>query len=78
MGFYLEIKIESTFPPEEFQERVLRPLGEALDREALGHILEPMPEDDPAAEGVYVLALEVTDPERARQLVDQVVASAVD
>jgi hypothetical protein len=76
MGFYLQIEVDSSLSPYEFRERVIVPLGEALERERLGRILDDDPEDEPGAEGHYELALEVTDQERAKEVVEAVLKSA--
>jgi hypothetical protein len=74
MGFYLEIRIESILSPDEFQKRVILPISESLNREGLGRILDPAPEDS-EVDGVRELALEVSDLDRARKLVDEVIKS---
>jgi hypothetical protein len=71
MAFYFQIDVDSSLSPSEFRERVVIPLGEALKREKLGRLLDGEPSDD-TPEGVYELALEVTDQERARALVEEV------
>jgi hypothetical protein len=73
MGFYLQIEVDSSLSPAEFRERVIQPLAEALDREHLGRILDGEPED--AHAGTYELALEVTNQERAREVVEKILKS---
>jgi hypothetical protein len=72
VGFYLHLEVESSLLPGEFRERVLSPLAEALEREGLGRILPNEPEDEADREGVYQVALEVTDQHRARAVVEDV------
>jgi hypothetical protein len=74
MGFYLHIEVDSSLSPSEFRERVITPLGEALEREELGRVLDGDEEDDPP-EGTYELSLEVTDQERARAVVEELLRS---
>jgi hypothetical protein len=74
MGFYLHFEVDSSLSPAEFRERVIIPLEEALEREELGRLLDGEPEDDTPG-GVYELALEVTDQERARAIVEEVLKS---
>lgn len=75
MGFFLHVEVESSFSPCEFRERVIIPLGEALEREEVGCLLDSDWEDD-TPEGLYELALEVTDQERAREIVEEVLKAA--
>ena len=78
MGFYLEIKIKSTLSPDEFQERIILPITESLNREGLGRILDPEPNEQADPDGERELALEVSDVDRARKLVEEVVNSVAD
>jgi hypothetical protein len=75
MGFYLHIEVDSPLSPSEFRERVIVPLGEALQREGLGRILDEDGEDEAVEEGRYELSLEVTDQERAKEVVEAVLKS---
>jgi hypothetical protein len=74
MGFYLHIEVNSSLSPSEFRERVITPLGEALEREELGRVLDGHEEDD-TSEGTFELALHVTDQERARAVVEELLRS---
>jgi hypothetical protein len=76
MGLYLSIEVNSSLSPYEFRERVIVPLGEALEREGVGRILDGDPEKQDGPEGRYELALQVSDQERARQIVRAVLKSA--
>jgi hypothetical protein len=78
MGFYLHIEVDSPLTAYAFWERVIVPLGEALEREQLGCILDNAPGEDTATEGHYELALEVTDQERAKEVVQAVLKSVDD
>jgi hypothetical protein len=75
MSFYMHLEVESGLPPDEFWERVIFPLGLALEREGLGRILDRKPEDGDGREGVYELALEVSDAQRARLVAEEVLRS---
>jgi hypothetical protein len=74
MGFYLQIEIDSTLSPAEFRERVIAPIIVALERDKLGRLLPDPVEDDPP-KGMYQLALEVTDQQRVRTLVEELLRS---
>ena len=71
MGFYLHIDVDSSLTPTQFQDQVVTPLGEELEREGLGRILDLDPEDAAASQGHFVLALEVTDQQRAHAVVEK-------
>jgi hypothetical protein len=75
MSFFLHIEVDSSLSPTEFRQRVIVPLQDALEREAIGHLLDDEPNRDDAPAGVYELALEVSDQERAREVVEQVLKS---
>jgi hypothetical protein len=75
MAFYLQIEVNSSLSPDEFRTRVILPLAEVLLRESLGRILDDDPEDEPGAEGQYEFALEVTDQERAKKVVEEILNS---
>ncbi len=75
MGFYLQVEVDSTLPPEEFRQRVLIPLDEALKKEGVGQLLDPVEDDNPP-EGTYELAIQVTDQDRAAELIQDVLSSA--
>ena len=72
MGLYLQCEVESPLSPDDFQEQVIVPLGAALRRERLGCVLDRVPEDEPLENGQYEIAMEVTDPKRAKDLVEAV------
>jgi hypothetical protein len=74
MGFYLQIEVTSCLSPAEFRERVAKPLQEALEQEKLGRLLDDDPEDA-TSDGVYELALEVSDQLRAKELIERVLKS---
>jgi hypothetical protein len=74
MGFYLHIEVDSSFTPTEFHERVVVPLREALEREGVGRLIEGDARDDEPGEK-YDLALEVSDEQRAREVVEAVLKS---
>lgn len=75
MGFYLQIEVDSSLSPHEFREQVIVPLGAALEREELGRVLDNDAEDEAGVEGHYQLALQVTDQERAKLVVEAVLKS---
>ena len=77
MPLFLHVEVDGSLSLTEFRERVMLPLKEALEREALGHLLDldDEPEEDNTLKGVYKLALEVTDQERAREIVEKVLKS---
>ncbi len=72
MGFFLQVEVDSLLSAAEFRERVIVPLAEGLERECLGRVIEGETE---ASEGVYELALEVSDQGRARDLVEEILKS---
>lgn len=69
MGLFLHYEFESSLSPDEFQERVIGPIQEALRRECLGTILDPDPSDDDVGNDHYEIAMEVTDTKRAMDVV---------
>jgi hypothetical protein len=73
VGFFLHIDVKTSLPPAAFSERVLEPLKKALERERVGRLLEGDAGDVPGES--YELALEVTDHQRARELVEEVLKS---
>lgn len=75
MGFYLHIEVDSSLSPHEFRERVIVPIGEALERERLGRILGNDLIDDVEGDGPYEISLEVTDQDRAKAVVKAVLKS---
>ena len=78
MGLYLHCEIESSLSPDEFRERVIVPLGEALGRERLGCILDRDAEEKPLAKDHYELAMEVTDTKRAMDVMEAVLEAVDD
>ncbi len=74
MGLYLQIEIDSSLAPNEFHERFVAPLRDALQKEGVGRVL-----DGDAADNIpgvkYELSLEVTDQQRAREVVEAVLKS---
>ena len=73
MGFYLHVDVKTSLTPTAFNERVLEPLKKALEREGLGRLLEGNAGDVPGES--YELALEVSDHQRAREVVEAVLKS---
>jgi hypothetical protein len=74
MGFFLHIEIDSSLTPAEFQAHIVVPLAEGLAREGLGRVLEE-DQAEQVASGQLELAIEVTDQERARNLVEQLLGT---
>jgi hypothetical protein len=74
MGFYLHIEVDSSLTPTEFHERVVVPLREALEKEGVGRVLDGDAGDDVPGDK-YELALEVTNQQRAHEVVEAVLKS---
>jgi hypothetical protein len=74
MSFYLHIEVDSPLSPTEFSERVVAPIREALEKEGLGHVIDGDAEDDVPGEK-YELSLQVTDQQRAKNVVEAVLKS---
>src|SRR5262249_16829671 len=53
MGFYLQIEVDTTPSTVEFRERVIVPLGQALEREQLGRVLDDGLGDEPRSKGHF-------------------------
>lgn len=75
MGLFLQVEVESSLAPIEFRKRVIVPLGDALEREHLGRVLDDGQDQEAGAEGHYEVALEVSDQARARAVVEAVLES---
>ena len=73
MGNYLHIEVKTSLTPTAFSQQVLEPLKKALEREGVGRLLEGDAGDVPGES--YELALEVTDQQRAREVVEAVLKS---
>jgi len=74
MGLYLQIEVNSPLSRDQFQERVIFPLGIALAKERLGLVLDG--DVETMADGRFEFALEVTDQERAKIILEEVLMSS--
>jgi hypothetical protein len=78
MPFYLQVEVDSSIAPAERWTRVVGPLEVALAKEGLGRVFFPNPldpENDELDRGTFEISVGVTDIDKARAVVENVLRS---
>ena len=70
MPFYLQVEIKTDLSASECEERFVKPISDALAAEGLGRVVTPATatEETDATPGVYEIAVEVSDIEKAQEV----------
>jgi hypothetical protein len=78
MPLYLQVEVDSLLPPDERWTRVVKSLEIALAKEGLGRVCDRDPADAENNEpdrGTFEILVEVTDIDKARAVVEDVLRS---